>query len=137
MAAEDSLRINRDLAIYFDGGLAKFRPPYRDPEKVFQSVLRWEEENKDHPRRLFVQEWIQSFELPERQLSSLRGESAVAEALSRAKSFRQMKNIIAEHKMKSGMPEPQARAEAASEIDALLDSARKQLRERSPSDALP
>ena len=137
MAVEGPLRINRDLAIYLDGGLAKFRPAHRAPEKVFQSVLRWEEENEDHPRRLFVQEWIQSFELPERQLRSLPGESELAEALSRAKSFRQMRNILAEYKMKAGTPEPRAQAEAASEIEALLDDARKQLRGRSPSDSLP
>jgi hypothetical protein len=56
MATEVPLRISADLAIYLEGGVAKFRPAYRTPEKVFESVLRWEEENEDHPRRLFVQE---------------------------------------------------------------------------------
>jgi hypothetical protein len=112
-----------------DGGVAEFRPAYREPEKVFQSVLRWEEENEDHPRRLFVQEWIQCFELTDRQLVSIAGESEFEKALSGAKSFRQMRNIIAERKMKAGTPEPQARQEAVSEVEALLDAARKQLRE--------
>jgi hypothetical protein len=129
MATEGPLRIDRDLAIYLDGGVARFRPAYRDPEKVLQSVLRWDEENEDHPRRLFVQEWIQCFELTDRQLESIAGESEFEKALSGAKSFRQMRNIIAEHKMKAGTPEPQARQEAASEVEALLDAARKQLRE--------
>jgi hypothetical protein len=135
MATEGPLRIDRDLAIYLDSGVARFRPPHRDPEKVLQSVLKWEEENEGHPRRLFVEEWIQSFELPERQLESLAAESEFEKALTGAKSLRQMRNIIAEYKMKAGIPEPQAWLEADSEVDALRDAFRKQLRKSSQSES--
>ena len=125
MTADGPLRIDADIAIYLEGGIAKFRPPHRDRDKVFQAVLRWQDEHEKHPRRAFAEEWIQSFELTERKVRSIAVASGIEKELQSAKSIGQFKDIIARYKMKSGIPEAQAHSEAASIVKRLVEDAKK------------
>lgn len=109
-----------------EDGLAKFRPSYRDRERVFQAVLHWEEENENHSRRGFVQEWIQGFELPDRHLRSVSAESELEQQLKAARTIRQFANAVVQYKMKNGVPEPEARLQAAAFVNRILEDVKKE-----------
>ena len=71
-----------------------------------------------------MEEWIQSFPLPIRQLPSESIDPELQRELQKAKSIRQLKTIVMQYLMKNGVQEHQARADAEKMIDHQLEEIR-------------